>query len=62
LLLSKFLATLLLGLSLAVMVGAIAIATQILKGDNDWSRWERGGRSRCRTTREKTSLTGERTT
>jgi len=33
LLLSKFLATLLLGLSLVVLVGALAIATQILKGD-----------------------------
>lgn len=33
LLLSKFLATLLLGLSLTVVVGAIAITTQILKGD-----------------------------
>jgi ABC-2 type transport system permease protein len=33
LLLSKFLATLFLGLSLIVLVGAIAIATQILKGD-----------------------------
>ena len=33
LLLSKFLATFLLGISLIVLVGAIAIATQILKGD-----------------------------
>ena len=33
LLLSKFLATLLLGLSLIMLVGVIAIATQILKGD-----------------------------